>query len=277
MDLIIQGLEIETSDLRELAKLSCASCIERITGSAFRLVDASQQDSIPLYCHDAKLDYAFVEQSVKLSDFRLVAMDMDSTLVGIESIDEIADMYGIKAQVAKITSEAMYGEINFSEGLKRRVELLQGLDYSLLHRVYDERLKLNPGAEKMLKQVKNAGIKTMLISGGFTFFTDRLKVKLGLDYAAANTLEIVNGRLTGRLVGEIVGAQGKAKALKRVRNELGLRQDQLIAIGDGANDIQMLAEAGISIAYHAKPIVQKNATYTINHGGLDGVINLFEG
>ena len=277
MDLIIQGLEIETSDLRSLAKLSSASCIERIAGSAFRLVGASRQDGIPLYCLDAKLDYAFVEQSVKLADFRLVAMDMDSTLVGIESIDEIADMHGIKAQVAEITSKAMRGEINFSEGLKRRVALLQGLDQSMLHRVYDERLKLNPGAEKMLKRLKTVGIRTMLISGGFTFFTDRLKEKLGLDYAAANMLEIVNGKLTGRLMGVIVGAQGKAEALKHVRNELGLRRDQLVAIGDGANDLQMMAEAGVSIAYHAKPIVQKNATYTINHVGLDGVINLFEG
>jgi phosphoserine phosphatase len=171
----------------------------------------------------------------------------------------------------------MRGEINFSEGLKRRVALLQGLDQSMLHRVYDERLKLNPGAEKMLKRLKTVGIRTMLISGGFTFFTDRLKEKLGLDYAAANMLEIVNGKLTGRLMGVIVGAQGKAEALKHVRNELGLRRDQLVAIGDGANDLQMMAEAGVSIAYHAKPIVQKNATYTINHVGLDGVINLFEG
>lgn len=276
MDLIIQGLEIETSDLRELAKLSCASCIERITGSAFRLVGASQQDGIPLYCHDAKLDYAFVEQSVKLADFRLVVMDMDSTLVDIESIDEIADMHGVKAQVAEITTKAMCGEINFSESLKRRVALLHGLDYSMLLKVYDERLKLNPGAEKMLKQVKTVGIKTMLISGGFTFFTDKLKERFELDYAAANTLEIVNGKLTGRLVGEIIGARGKAEALKGVQDELGLRQDQLIAIGDGANDMQMLAEAGVSIAYHAKPIVQKNAKYIIDYVGLDGVINLFK-
>ncbi len=276
MDVIIQGLEIETSDLRELAKLSGASRIERITGQAFRLVGASQQDNIPMYCLDARLDFAFVEQSVKLASFSLAAVDMDSTLVGIESIDEIADMYGIKAQVAEITAKAMCGEVNFSEGLKRRVALLQGLDQSMLHRVYDERLKLNPGAEKMLKRMKTVGIRTMLISGGFTFFTDRLKERLGLDYAAANTLEIVKGKLTGRLVGEIVGAQGKAEALKRVRNELGLRRDQLIAIGDGANDLQMMAEAGVSIAYHARPIVQKNATYAIDHVGLDGVINLFE-
>ncbi|MEE8150378.1 MAG: DUF4072 domain-containing protein, partial [Nitrosomonadaceae bacterium] len=132
MDVIIQGLEIETSDLRELAKLSGASRIERITGQAFRLVGASQQDNIPVYCLDARLDFAFVEQSVKLASFSLAAVDMDSTLVGIESIDEIADMYGIKAQVAEITTKAMCGEVNFSEGLKRRVALLQGLDQSML-------------------------------------------------------------------------------------------------------------------------------------------------
>jgi len=275
MDLIIQGIEIETSDLRELAKFSSASQIERISKNAFRLVGASQQECIPPYCLDAKLDFAFVSRTVKLASFSLVAMDMDSTLIGIESIDEIADMHGIKKQVAEITVKAMCGEINFSEGLKLRVALLRGLDQSVLQRVYDERLRLNPGAEKMLKQMKIAGIKTMLISGGFTFFTDKLKERLGLDYAAANTLEILNGKLTGRLVGEIIGAQGKARMLKGVCNELDFKRKHLIAIGDGANDLQMFAEAGVSIAYHAKPIVRENATYTIDHVGLDGVINLF--
>jgi|TARA_B110000914_G_scaffold84139_1_gene74149 phosphoserine phosphatase len=205
-----------------------------------------------------------------------MAMDMDSTLVGIETIDEIADIHGIRKQVAEITEKAMYGEIDFSEGLIQRVALLKGLDHSVLQRVYDERLIFNPGAEKMLKQVKTAGIKTMLISGGFTFFTDKLKDRLGLDYAFANTLEIVNGRLTGRLVGEIFGAKGKGQALNKICNELGFRKENLIAIGDGANDLPMFAEAGVSIAYHAKPIVQENATYAINHVGLDGVINIFQ-
>jgi len=123
--------------------------------------------------------------------------------------------------------------------------------------------------------MKIAGIRTMLISGGFTFFTDKLKDRLGLDYAFANTLEIVNGRLTGNLVGEIMGAQGKGRILKQICNELGFRRENLIAIGDGANDLPMFAEAGISVAYHAKPIVQENATYVINHVGLDGIVNIF--
>ena len=180
--------------IRDSAKLSGASQIKRINGNAFRLIDASQQDCISAFCLEAKLDFAFVDEQENLNNFRLVAMDMDSTLVGIETIDEIADIHGIRKQVAEITEKAMYGEIDFSEGLIQRVALLKGLDHSVLQRVYDERLIFNPGAEKMLKQVKTAGIKTMLISGGFTFFTDKLKDRLGLDYAFANTLEIVLGR-----------------------------------------------------------------------------------
>ena len=275
MNLIIQGIEIETSDLRELAKLSGASQIERITGQAFRLKDASRQEDVPEYCTAARLDFAFVAQTTRLADFGLVAMDMDSTLVAIESIDEIADMQGVKPQVAEITASTMRGEIDFAESLTRRTALLRGLGQAALHQVYTERLQLNPGAEKMLQRLQAAGIRTLLVSGGFTFFTDRLKVRLGLDYAAANTLEIVDGKLTGKVLGEIIGAQGKADVLKRVRDELGLRREQVIAIGDGANDLQMLAEAGVSIAYHAKPIVQGKATYALNHVGLDGMLNLF--
>ena len=127
----------------------------------------------------------------------------------------------------------------------------------------------------MLQQMKAAGVKTMVISGGFTFFTERIKAKLGLDYAAANTLEIENGRLTGKVLGDIIGAQGKADVLTRVREELGLKPEQVITIGDGANDLKMMAASGVSVAYHAKPIVQQNATYAINHVGLDGVVNLY--
>lgn len=275
MNLIIQGIEIGNSDLRELAKLSGASQIERITGQAFRLKDASRQEDVAEYCAAAGLDFAFVAQAARLADFGLVAMDMDSTLVAIESIDEIADMQGVKPQVAEITASTMRGEIDFAESLTRRTALLQGLDQDALYRVYTERLQFNPGAEKMLQRLQAAGIRTLLVSGGFTFFTDRLKARLRLDYAAANTLEIADGKLTGKVLGEIIGAQGKADVLKRVRGELGLKQEQVIAIGDGANDLQMLAEAGVSIAYHAKPIVQEKATYALNHVGLDGVLNLF--
>ncbi|MEO7560679.1 MAG: phosphoserine phosphatase SerB [Nitrosospira sp.] len=275
MNLIIQSLEIANHDLRELAKLAGATDIERITGEAFRLKNANRREHIAEYCAGAGLDFAFVEQTAHLGDFGLVAMDMDSTLLAIESIDEIADMHGVKPQVSEITLRTMRGEIVFAESLRQRTALLQGLDQDALQQVYDERVQLSPGAEKMLQQMKLAGLKTMVISGGFTFFTDRIKTKLGLDYAAANKLEISNGKLTGKVLGEIIGAQGKADVLKRVREELGLKREQVIAIGDGANDLKMLEEAGVSIAYHAKPIVQEKATYAINHVGLDGVVNLF--
>lgn len=275
MNLIIQGLEVQNHDLRELAKLAGANHIERITGQAFRLENASRRENVAEYCADAELDFAFVEQTAQLADFGLVAMDMDSTLLAVESIDEIADMHGVKPQVSEITLRTMRGEIIFAESLKQRTALLQGLDQEALQHVYNERIRLSPGAEKMLQRMKSAGVRTMVISGGFTFFTDKIKTKLGFDYAAANTLEIVEGKLTGKVLGEIIGAQGKADVLRRVCEELGLKRDQVIAIGDGANDLKMLAEAGISIAYHAKPIVQEQATYAINHVGLDGVINLF--
>lgn len=276
MNLIIQGLEIENRDLRELAKLAGANDIERITGQAFRLKNANRRDQVPEYCADAGLDFAFVEQTIRLGDFGLVAMDMDSTLLAIESIDEIADMHGVKPQVSEITQRTMRGEIVFAESLRQRTALLRDLDEDALQRVYDERVRLSPGAEKMLLRMKSAGIRTMVISGGFTFFTDRIKAKLDLDYSAANMLEVADGKLTGKVLGEIIGAHGKAEVLKKVRDELGLKREQVIAIGDGANDLKMMEEAGISIAYHAKPIVQENATYAINHVGLDGVLNLFD-
>jgi phosphoserine phosphatase len=275
MNLIIQGLEIANSDLRELAKLAGANHIERITGQAFRLENATRRELVAEYCADAELDFAFVEQTAQLSDFGLVAMDMDSTLLAIESIDEIADMHGMKPQVSEITQRTMRGEIVFAESLRQRTALLQGLHQDALQQVYDERVRLSPGAEIMLQRMKSAGLRTMVISGGFTFFTDRIKTKLNLDYAAANTLEIADGKLTGKVMGEIIGASGKAEVLKNVREKLGLRREQVIAIGDGANDLKMMEEAGVSIAYHAKPIVQEKATYAINHVGLDGVANLF--
>ncbi len=275
MNLVIQGLEINNSDLRALAKLSHADGIERITGQAFRLTHAEFSIDIAEYCAEVDLDFAFVNPQLKLSDFKLVAMDMDSTLLAIESIDEIADMHNIKPQVAAITQQTMRGEISFEESLTRRTALLQGLHQDALQKVYDERVKLSLGAEKMLHQAKQAGLKTMVISGGFTFFTERIKKQLGLDYAAANVLEIENNQLTGKVLGKIIGREGKAEVLNRVRDELGIKREQIIAIGDGANDLDMMTEAGVSIAYHAKPIVKDHATYSIDHVGLDGVTHLF--
>ncbi len=276
MNLIIQALHnVPGAELQHLASLSAANRTEQIADHAWRLRDARPHDGIAAYCFEHALDYGFVQPHQKLSDFGLVVMDMDSTLISIECIDEIADMQGLKPQVAEITESAMRGEIDFAESLRRRVALLEGLEESALQRVYDERLQLNPGAETMLAALKQHGIRTLLVSGGFVFFTERLKARLGLDFAHANTLEIVNGRLTGKVLGKILDAQGKAEWLVHKRNELELDPHQVIAMGDGANDLKMMAQAGVSIAYHAKPVVRAQASYALNFVGLDGLAHLF--
>jgi phosphoserine phosphatase len=168
----------------------------------------------------------------------------------------------------------MHGDIDFAESLRRRVALLKGLDEAALQRVYDERLQLNPGAETMLGALKKHGIRTLLVSGGFVFFTERLKKRFGLDFAHANELEIINGKLTGNVSGKIMDAQGKADWLNHVRGELGLQPEKVIAMGDGANDLKMMAQGGVSIAYHAKPVVREQASYALNFVGLDGLVNL---
>src|SRR5258708_31878888 len=198
--LVMQGLEVETPDLKEIAKLSGGTRIEGIGNNAFRLHDYKTQDGVAEYCANAKLDFAFVPQPRKLSDFGLVAMDMDSTLITIECIDEIADIRGVKPQVAAITASAMRGEIEYHESLRRRLALLEGLDETALQRVYEERLKLSPGAERMLGRLRSLGIKTLLVSSGFTYFTERLKIPLSLDYTLSNTLEMKNGKVTVKVV-----------------------------------------------------------------------------
>ena len=273
--LVIQGPEVETPDLKEIAKLSGASRIEGLGGNAFRLHEYKTQDGVAQYCARAKLDFAFMPQPRKLSDFGLVAMDMDSTLITIECIDEIADLQGIKPQVAAITASAMRGEIEYHESLRRRLALLAGMDEAALQRVYDERLRLSPGAERMLERLRSLGIKTLLVSSGFTFYTERLKQRLSLDYTLSNTLEIKNGKLTGKVLGRIVDAQAKAAKLRELRDGLHLSRDQTIAFGDGANDLAMMAEAGVSIAYHAKPVVREKATFCFDLIGLDGLLNLY--
>jgi phosphoserine phosphatase len=273
--LVIQGLDVETQDLKEIAKLSGATRIENIGNNAFRLLDYKTRDGVADYCASAKLDFAFIAQPRKLSDFGLVAMDMDSTLITIECIDEMADLQGIKPQVAAITASAMRGEIEYHESLRRRLALLEGMDEAALQRVYDERLKLSPGAERMLERLRALGIKALLVSSGFSFFTERLKQRLSLDYTLSNTLEIENGKLTGKILGTIVDAQAKAAKLRELRDALRLKRDQTIAIGDGANDLAMIAEAGVSIAYHAKAVVRGKATYCFDNVGLDGLLNLY--
>jgi phosphoserine phosphatase len=214
---------------------------------------------------------------LRLADFGLIAFDMDSTLISIECVDEIAAMAGRKAEVSAITEAAMRGEIaDYKESLRRRVALLAGLPAGDLQRVYDERLRFNPGAETLVAACQAAGLKTLLVSGGFTFFTERLEQRLGIDYVISNRLEIANGRLTGKLVGDIVGAEAKAAKFRSVSKELGAQKEQTVAIGDGANDLQMMAQAGTSVAFRAKPVVRAQATCALNWSGLDGVVNLFE-
>lgn len=278
MNLIIQATRaIDVVHLDHLSMLIQPHGCEQIGEHAWCFREAREHTGISAYCLANQLDYGFVPRGRSLSDFGLVVMDMDSTLITIECIDEIADMHGLKPQVAMITEAAMRGEMEFSESLRRRVALLQGLDEQALQRVYDERLEISPGAEIMLDRLKAHGIRTLLVSGGFRFFTERLKTRLGLDYACANTLEIANGKLTGRLAGPIVDAQGKADWLIKVRNGLQNRSAKVIAIGDGANDLNMMAQADISIAYHAKPIVRSQADYSFNFVGLDGLVNLLAG
>lgn len=276
MNLIIQSLNIiPPALLKPLVGLTRAVAVEPITECAYRLLSAQPHDAVASYCREQQFDYGYVRPAQKITDFGLVVMDMDSTLINIESIDELADIANKRVQVAAITAAAMRGEMDFSESLRRRVALLEGLPEGALQQVIDQRLQLNPGAEILLQRLQQLGIKTLLVSGGFVFFTEHLQQRLKLDYTQANTLEIVDGKLTGRVLGEIFDAQGKADCLVRTRDQLGLLPEQVIVLGDGANDIKMMRQASISIAYHAKPIVLAQATYALNFVGLDGLLRLF--
>ncbi|MDR2874508.1 MAG: phosphoserine phosphatase SerB [Methylobacillus sp.] len=274
MRLVIQGHNLLPEHLASLAQLTGRNDFIPLTGRAYALKQIERNPEIIVWCEQHELDCAFVADEHTLDTIGLVVMDMDSTLISIECIDEIADMQGLKPQVAAITASAMRGEMEFAESLRRRVSLLQGLDESALQRVHDERLQLSPGAETLLRALQTKNIRTMLVSGGFTYFTERLKKRVGLDYAHANELEIANGKITGKVLGGILDAQAKADHLTRVRRELGLNIAQTVAIGDGANDLKMMSAAGIGIAYHAKPVVREQTTYALNHSGLDGVVNL---
>jgi len=280
MNLILQGSHAASQTIERIAALAHAQSITPINQHAWRCEGATftpeRKNQIDAACLAAQLDYAFAPPGRSLSDFKLLVMDMDSTLITIECIDEIADMHGLKPQVAAITEAAMRGEIEFRESLTRRVALLKGLDAAALQRVYDERLKLSPGAERMLAALQAAGLKTLLVSGGFTFFTDRIKARLGLDFTHANVLEAVDGKLTGRVLGEIVDADEKRRTVERVCAQTGIRTEQTIIMGDGANDLKMMAIAGLSVAFRAKPVVRAQADVALNFVGLDGILPLLQ-
>lgn len=220
---------------------------------------------------------------MKLSDFSLVAFDMDSTLINIECVDEIADAAGRKAEVAAITEAAMRGDItDYKDSLRQRVALLKGVSVSSMDEVYRERLKLNPGAAELVNACKKAGLKTLLVSGGFTFFTDRIRDELGMDYTRSNVLGVEDGFLTGEMVdqpwGDICDGDEKRKMVLETCALLGISPGEVIAVGDGANDLPMMrlcSEAGgLSVAYHAKPAVRAQAMVAINEGGLDRLLEV---
>src|SRR5688572_2654540 len=212
----------------------------------------------------------------RFADLKLLAMDMDSTLITIECIDELGDLAGKKAEIAALTAQAMRGEIAYPESLRRRVAAIAGLEETALARVYEERLQLTPGADALIAACKKHGIQLLLVSGGFTFFTERLKERLGLDHTISNVLEVKSGKLTGALLGEIVDAEAKAAKFRTLVKALNASREQTVAIGDGANDLKMMNEAGISVAFRAKPVVRAQATCALNWSGLDAVVNLFE-
>ncbi|WP_300443027.1 phosphoserine phosphatase SerB [Zoogloea sp.] len=275
MNLVVQGPKIEARALKEITGLTGAGGVKRLGSTAVRLIGAGQHPELASYCDAHELDYAFVPEDGSLANYRLFVTDMDSTLINIECIDEIADMQGLKAEVAAITEAAMRGELDFRESLTRRVALLEGLPEEALGRVFRERLQLNPGARALLAGLKQAGIVTVLVSGGFTYFTERLQKQLGFDYAVANELEIRGGKLTGKVKGDVIDGEAKRHTLQLVRKHHGFAPATVIAAGDGANDLPMLSAAGVGIAYHAKPVVREHATYALNHSGLDGILNLF--
>lgn len=280
-NLVVQSPALSSDLIEQAAAIAEASGVQRIGTTAARLLDvndsADTRAEILAWGERSLADTAYVVAGSRLRDCKVLAMDMDSTLINIECIDEIAAFGGVKEQVASITEAAMRGEIkDFSESLTRRVAFLKGLSSDVLQSVYDQKLRFNPGAEQLVATAKQAGLKVLLVSGGFTFFTEKLKARIGLDAAHANVLGAENGLLTGQVVGRILDAQGKADTLRAFAQECSATADQIIAIGDGANDLKMLGLAGYSVAYRAKPVVRAQAKFALNVAGLDGVLNWFE-
>ena len=277
MNLILQSPTLERGDVDAIADGVRPSSMEKLSARAFRLKGATPHDSVAKLAEARRIDYAWMEPGRRFADLKLLAMDMDSTLITIECIDELGAIAGKGAEIAAITEAAMRGEIaDYKDSLRRRVSLLAGQPAGILESVYQSKLRLTPGAEQLLDACKRHGVKTLLVSGGFTFFTGRLKDRLRLDYTISNTLQTKAGSLTGALLGDIVDADAKAAKFVAVMEELKAGKQQTIAIGDGANDLKMMAQAGLSVAFNAKPVVRAQASCALTYSGLDGVLNLFE-
>ena len=223
-----------------------------------------------------EIDINVLPESFAPQQAALLITDMDSTLISIECVDEIADFLNIKDKVSEITESAMRGEIDFNTSLKKRVKLLKGLEFTVLDRVYNERLTLNPGAEQLIAGLQQRSIKTALVSGGFTFFTDRLKQRLKLDYTISNKLAVEDNKLTGEVLGEVVNGEVKRRFLEQIMGQLEITPSQVIAVGDGANDLPMLKLSGMGVAYRAKPIVQQQADVALNYSGLDAILDFLD-
>jgi len=279
--LVIQSPALGADHVEQAAAMAQANGVQRMSATAARLRavndDADTRQALRQWGEQEEVDIAFVPAGRALADCKILAMDMDSTLINIECIDELADLAGVKHRVSEITEAAMRGEIkDFSESLRRRVALLTGASAEGLDTVYAQRLRLNPGAEELISTAQAAGIRVLLVSGGFTFFTSRLQARLKLDAAYANELEVIDGKYTGHVQGRILDAQAKLDYLNAFAAEHGASPEQIIAIGDGANDLKMLGAAGYAVAYRAKPIVREQTPYAINVCGLDAVLNWFE-
>jgi len=280
MKLLVQSSYSSQSHLAEISEI-----LGQVVASPYKLIN----DNAVIYdirtelsgdlknqLHLKHIDFAILDNYRALNEFSLCVMDMDSTLISIECIDEIADMCGKKEDVALITKSAMMGEIDFSQSLIKRVSLLEGLGEEMLFKVIEERLKFNEGTHAWIEACRKNNVTTVLVSGGFDYFADYVKNKLGIDVAISNQLEIKDKKLTGKVLGDIVNDEVKAQTVRDFQAKLNIDRSKTIVIGDGANDLKMLAEAQYSIAYHAKPVVQEKARFKFNHSDFKGVLNLFK-
>lgn len=275
MSLVVHGGALDETLLDTLRRESGATAVTKLGTGLVRLEHGSSTSGFVALCEHRRIDWARDPAGRTLHDFGLYVTDMDSTLIDIECVDELARMQGVGAEVTAITESAMRGEMDFRESLVRRVGLLKGLSESVLAEVFETRLHLNPGALRLMAALREAGVYTILVSGGFTYFTKRLKAQLGFDEAHANVLEVTDGVLTGELAGPIIDAAAKAQVLRSARIRRSLHGSQVIAVGDGANDLAMLAEAGFAVAWRAKPVLRTNADCCIDEAGLDFLVDLF--